>query len=130
MELYLMGLLPPDSVRPHVVFADQNQQSQLRAGGILRGRVDTVRVAHVIATDGVRTPAARQSQEFRMATIVLTRGGILTRQEFDFFEYVAARGELRVPVVASNGITRGTTQPFFLATGGRATLSTRIRGLQ
>ena len=131
MELYLMGLLPPDSVRPHVVFADQNQQSQLRDGGILRGPVDTVRIAQVIATNGVRTPAAGAAlREFKMATIVLTRGGVLTRQELSFFEHVAARGEQSLPLPFSNGITRGTTQPFFLATGGRASLSTNIRGLQ
>ena len=131
MELYLMGLLPPDSVQPHIVFADQNQQSQLRDGGILRGQVDTVRIAQVIATNGARTPAAGTAQrEFKMATIVLTRGGILTREEFAFFEHVAARGEKTLALPFANGITRGTTQPFFLATGGRATLSTRIRGLR
>jgi hypothetical protein len=131
MELYLMGLLSPDSVRPHVVFADQNQQSQLRDGGILHGPVDTVRIEHIIATNGVRSPAAGIApREFRMGTIVLTRGGILTRQEMAFFEHMAVRGEQSLPLPFANGITRGTTQPFFLATGGRASLSTRIRLLQ
>lgn len=131
MELYLMGLLPPDSVQPHVVFADQNQQSQLRNGGILRGRVDTVRIADVIETNGPRIPAANTDQNnLRIATIVLTRGGILTRHELDFFEHVAVRGESRVPLIFSNGMIRGFTQPFFLATGSRATLGTSVRGLQ
>jgi hypothetical protein len=128
LELYLMGLLPPDSVGGHVVFADQAQTSQLRVGGVLRGRVDTVRVSDVIAREGPRQPAAAVARrEFRIATIVLSRVNLLSRDELAFFEHVAARGEQRVGLQYSDGLLRGTTLPFFLATGGRATLMTSLR---
>lgn len=131
LELYLMGLLPPDSVQPHVVFANQHQLGEVRAGGILRGRVDTLRIADVIATNGPRTPTTISSKrDFRLGTIVLSRGGVLTRHELDFFEHVAARGEAPNALQFSNGVTRAFTQPFVLATGGRARLQTRLRNLQ
>lgn len=131
MELYLMGLLPADSVRVHVVFADQNQRPQVRPNGVLRGRVDSLTIASVIAQAGVRVPSAASAQrDFRMATIVLSRNGLLSRDELGFFDHLAARGELRVTVPFTDGVTRGNTLPFFLATGGRATLTTRLRRSQ
>lgn len=131
LELYLMGLLPPDSVQPHVVFAIQNQPTELRNGGILRGATNTVRIEEIIATNGPRIPASNVApRDIRIATIVLTRGGILTRHELDFYEHMAARGEARAELLFSNGVTRAMTQPFFLATGGRATLSTRLNSLR
>ncbi|MGQ0814073.1 MAG: hypothetical protein ACT4O1_06360 [Gemmatimonadota bacterium] len=127
VELYLMGLLPPDSVRPQLVFADQNQRAQLRPNGVLRGRVDSLSINDIIASDGARVPAAATApRDFRMATIVLSRGRMLSRDELAFFEHIAARGEQRLTLPYSTGAVRGSTLPFFLATGGRATLTTRL----
>lgn len=127
-ELYLMGMLPADSVRPHVIFRDQTQRAQVRANGVLRGPVDTLRISSVIAQAGARNPSAELApRDFRVATVVLSRGRLLTRDEIAFFEYMAARGEMRVTLAYSDGLTRGNTLPFFLATGGRATLTTRLR---
>lgn len=128
MELYLMGLLPRDSVQPHLIFADQNQRPQLRNNGVLRGRVDTLTIARLIAQAGPRAPAATNARrDFRMATIVLSRNGLLSRDELAFFNHVAARGEARVILPYSSGFIRGNTRPFYLATGQRATLTTRLR---
>ena len=125
MELYFMGMLAGDSVRTHVVFVDQNQVAQVRAGGVLRGAVDSVRVADIVARDGVRSPGpATSARDFRIATIVLSRNRLLTQDEMAFFEYMATRGEQRVALPFFDGTNRGTTLPFFVATGGRATLAT------
>lgn len=130
-ELYLLGLLPADSVAPHLVFLNQDQHSEVRPGGTLRGAVDTVTAAEWIARDGARNPAYSAAQrEFRMATIVLSRNGLLSREEMAFFNHMAARGELRSDVQVLNGTTRLTTAPFYIATGGRGTLVTRLRSTQ
>jgi hypothetical protein len=123
-----MGLLSADSVRTHFVFANQNQRAQVTNNGILAGGVDSLRIADIIARDGERVPsAAISAREFRIATVVLSRGGMLSPDEMSFFEYMAARGEQRVGLPVSDGFIRGTTLPFFIATGGRATLVTRLR---
>ena len=127
-ELYLLGLLPADSVAPHLVFLNQDQHSQVRPGGTLQGPVDTVTAAKWIARDGPRNPSYNTAQrEFRMATIVLSRNGLLSREEMSYFNHMAARGELRSDVQVLNGTTRLTTAPFYIATGGRGTLITRLR---
>lgn len=127
LELYLMGLVPPDSVRGHVVFANQNQRSQLRAGGVLVD-ADSIFIGEIVARDGARSPsAAAAPRTFRIATIVLSRNSLLSRDELAFYEHMAARGELRIGVSFSTGLVRGQSLPFYLATGGRASLATRLR---
>ena len=128
-ELYLMGLLPPDSVAPHIVFLNQQQYDQLRPGGVLSGNTDTLTVAEWIARDGPRAPSGEAAQRrFRMATIVVSRGRLLTREEMSYFNHMAARGEVQsdVPSPVLVGTVRTTTLPFFGATGGRAQLVTRL----
>lgn len=127
LELYLMGLLPGDSVRQHIVFLNQNQRAELRNGGVLRGPTDTVTVADWAGREGARNPAHPEAQDsFRMATVVLTRGRLLTRDELAFYNALAARAESESELVTMNFASRQTTQPFFLATGGRGRLITRL----
>jgi hypothetical protein len=127
LELYFMGLLPGDSVAQHVVFLNQAQQNQFKPGGILSGTLDTVTVAKIVARDGPRLPpVATSPKSFRVATIVLSRNSLLSNSEMSFFEHLAARGEARQPVPYSMGGVSGVSLPFFLATGGRATLVTNL----
>jgi hypothetical protein len=126
-ELYLMGLLPGDSVRPHIVFLNQNQRAELRNGGVLRPPTDTVSVAEWAAQDGARSPAYPQAQDsFRMATVVLSRGRLLTRDELAFYNTLAGRAESEIELVTVSFTSRLNTLPFFLATGGRARLMSRL----
>lgn len=128
LELYLMGLAPADSVQPHIVFRDQNQASRVRNGGALRGPVDSVTIAGIIAVDGPRVPAAAAApRQFHISTIVLSKGGLLTRDELSFFDHMAARGAELLAVQYSNGLTSGTTLPFYGATGGRGLLITKVK---
>ncbi|HSM06507.1 MAG TPA: Ig domain-containing protein [Longimicrobiales bacterium] len=123
MELYLMGLLPADSVSTHVVFRDQG--IPLTNGST--GLVDPVSVEDVIARNGVRTPAYPDApRDFGLATIVVSKDRLLTTEELEFFNHLAARGQAREELHFTSGFSSGTTLPFYLATGGRATLTTRV----
>ena len=127
LEMYLMGLLPADSVGTHLVFLNQNQRAQVHVGGVLQGPVDTVTSARWIAKEGARSPAYGGAPRlFRWATIVLSRGGLLSRDELSYFEYVASRGERQEALTFYNGQASGTTLPFFVATGGRGILTTTL----
>jgi hypothetical protein len=122
-ELYFMGLLPADSVPPALVVRNQ-PTTPVNCGSIVAGPIDTVRVTDVVAFEGQRLPDVAQSQRaFSLATIVLSVDRLLTADEMAYFDYAARRGESRSPI--SDPITNRL--PFFLATGARATLSTRIR---
>jgi hypothetical protein len=127
LDLYLMGLLPPHEVGSHIVFVNQNQLDQLHNGGILLGPVETVTVDDVIAKEGPRIPDSSVSQKlFRVATLIVTKERLLNKNEMEFFDHFAARGEATELLPFSSGFTKGTTKPFFLATGGRASLVTCI----
>ena len=128
LELYLMGLVPASAVGEHVVFLDKSQLATIRNGAVLRGPLEIVRIADVIAADGPRVPAAGTAQKrFRLATLVLSSGRLLTPPEMAYFDHMAARGEARTELGYDSGFVRGaTTKPFFLATGRRATLSTTL----
>jgi hypothetical protein len=124
-DLYLMGLLSPEETGQHFVFQDQNQQPG--NGQLLLGPVDLITIDDVIAIEGPRIPAATEAQkDFRIATIVLSCGGLLSDNEMAFFDYMAARGEATTELPFTSGFSGGTTKPFYLATGGRGTLSSTI----
>ena len=127
VELYVMGLATAAEVGQHFVFSNQDQLGQLRPGGVLAGPVVPVTIGDIIASNGPRVPAAGDAPtEFRLATIVLSKGRLLTPEEMAFFDHMAARGESRVELPFTTGLSRGVTKPFFLATGGRASLSTTL----
>jgi hypothetical protein len=130
VELYLMGLMPDTEVGEHFVFLNQDQLSQIHSGGILAGPTVPVTIADIIASNGPRVPAAGAAPtEFRVATIVLSKDRLLTPAEMAFFDHMAARGESLVELPFTSGLARGTSKPFFLATGGRGTLTTTVLNL-
>ena len=127
LDLYLMGLLPPDSVGENFVFSNQDQASALTCGGTLQGPVHRFGAAEVIAVDGPRLPGWPETQkEFSIATIVLSAGRLLTASEMAFFHHMAARGSATEELRFTSGFASGMTKPFHLATGGRGTLKTLI----
>ena len=128
LELYLMGLAPASEVGTHFLFQNQNQSSEIRNGGLLRGPVTQFTVNDVIAAVGPRVPGYGQAQtSFGLATIVLSYGRLLSREEMAYFDFMAARGEATTPLHYTVGLASGTTLPFALATNGRGRLSTAIR---
>lgn len=128
LELYLMGLVPASAVGEHVVFLDKTQLATIRNGAILRGPLQIVRIGDIVAADGPRVPAFGDAQKsFRLATLVLSAGRLLTASEMAFFDHMAARGQAKTELAYDSGFVRGATaKPFFLAVGRRATLSTTL----
>jgi hypothetical protein len=125
VDLYLMGLIRPDEVGEHLVFQDQGQAVCDRC--VLGGPTIGFGVQDIIEHHGVRRPDSRTSQRhFQLASIVVSTRRPLTANEFAFVEFFAARGESQEPLHFASGFSSGTTLPFFLATGGRATLQTKL----
>lgn len=128
LELYLMGLLPPSEVSEHYVFHN-DRQTCTDSSPILEGPTSRVRIDDLIASNGARVPRVADSpKHFRIATLVLSKDRLLTAEEMAFFDYMAARGEAVAPLPYASGFVNGTTYPFFVATGERATLSADIQG--
>lgn len=125
LDLYLMGLLPPEAVGTHLVATDQNQspchQCALSAGAT------PVTVAQVVAAQGERLPnAANASKGWRLLTIVATRERPLTDAELALYEGMAARAETTAPVPYTSGLASGTAKGFRGATRGLGTLRARL----
>ncbi len=128
LELYYMGLAPASDVPAQVVFADQEQFANVTNGQVLRGSTTTLRISDIVAAQGARAPAYGQAPTtFRLATVVLSAGRLLTPTELAFFDHQAARGEATTPQPASEGYLRYTALPFHLATDRRARLITTLR---
>ena len=134
LELYKMGLV--SSFLPVLQFSDQAKTNAwlLNTGivpdcGTSYAELDIpskyVTFSDVIATDGPTPPATQTS--FTLGTTVLSAGRLYTSNEMAYFEYMAARGEGTLPVQVWEGFSAYTSQPFYAATGGRMTLSTKIR---
>lgn len=125
LDLYLMGLLPPDRVQPETVFTDQ-RASAMRSGAVLEGVPVTVQ--DVIAAHGPRVPAAGSTRtELAVATVVVSHDRLLEPQEMAWFEHLAARGELREPVLVSAGRLVNMQNPWYVATRQLGTIDARMR---
>jgi hypothetical protein len=125
LDLYVMGLLTPDSVPPVLVLLPSFIPSNVVSGTVLPAR--SYHVAEYIARQGTRVPAASASQrEFATATVLLTYGRLATPSEMAFFDFAASRGETRVPLRSTSGRVTVDASGFYLATGGRATMRFRL----
>lgn len=126
LSLYLMGLLPPAEVGSHFVFDDQSQEPA--GGGTLSGPVTTITMGDVVAALGPRNPAYPDSRRvFRIATIVVSEAGLLPADAMRLYDYFAARGTGEATVPYSQGLAKGQTKPFYLATGERGRLDMGIK---
>jgi len=122
LDLYLMGLLPAERVRPALVFENQDQWDNISQGFML-GPTYLADADTVIAAHGRRIPdASRAQRDFHTGTIVVTRDRLLTDEELAFFDLMAARASLTEPAYYSNGFTQGVARPFYLTTRRLATL--------
>lgn len=119
LELYLLGLLPASAVPTQLVFPEEDLS--INEGKILQGPGVEVSIDDIIATHGARSPAFPEAQTaFRLATIVVTRAGLLTDEEMAYYDAQAARGEATTPFPGE------LMRPWYVSTGGRSTLSTSI----
>jgi hypothetical protein len=125
MELYLMGLIPSSEVGTFFVLNDQNQN--VTVGQTLQPpEITTVTVNDVIAARGARVPDSTQSQkDFRVATIVVSEQ-LLDAHAMALYDYFARRAEERQQLTFASGLSTGTCNPWYLATGGRSTMVSSI----
>ncbi|MEO5824469.1 MAG: hypothetical protein ABIR59_01125 [Gemmatimonadales bacterium] len=125
LDLYLMGLLPPDSVPPMYVLPVTANPNAFTDGMI--SPATTYTIADYITRQGPRLPSsATAPRQFTTAVVVLSYGRLLTPSEMAFFDHASARAETTVPLPAVAGRWSVIASGFFLATGGRATLRTRL----
>ncbi|MGH7460764.1 MAG: hypothetical protein ACREMA_07015 [Longimicrobiales bacterium] len=125
VELYLMGLLPRDSV-PGTFMMIDNAPPAITCGMVFNGAVRRITVDTVIAAAGGPRPL-ETNRVFRLGVVVLSTGALLTAHEMAFFDAMVARAEAEVELLGTEGLARYSMRSFLLATGGRARLIARVR---
>lgn len=114
MELYLLGLIPADSVPRQTIFT--NPTGPLTwCDSIIDG--PTVQVTADQFDGTVRGAYPSAPTTFRVVPVVLSLGRLLSGSEMAYFEQVMSRAELE----------DGREVSFRNATGGRASLTSRVR---
>ncbi len=115
LELYIMGLLPRAEVGGpwYVLDNSDNEGPGVATGTALR----VVTINDIVAAVGERTPVPMSERAFRAATVVFSRTPIADAW-FDNIE--------RWSAILGNEGTDACLLSFQTATGGRATMSTRI----
>jgi hypothetical protein len=126
LELYMMGLAGADEVPDY--FALRNQNQELVPGQLLGpGDITMIRMPDVVAAAGPRAPAVAASQkDFRSATIILSERP-LDAYALGLYDYFARRGEARAELDCAEGLVTMRCKPWYVATRGRSTMTTRIR---
>lgn len=122
---YLMGLIPAGDVGTHTIFDDQTQPQS--NGAIWHGPVTELNGSDVVALMGERVPGHQHSlKHFRVATVLVTPGGLAPPEMMRLYDWFASRASLTLVVEAHEGLVKEQVNPFYLATGARATLSARL----
>lgn len=127
IELYLMGLIPPAQVGTFFVLNDQTI-TPVAGQTVQASQVTTFDVNTVIAANGARVPDSASSQKiFRSATVVYS-DQLLDSYAMSLFDWFARRADQTMQLTCAEGFAQYSCQPFFLATGGRATMVSTIPG--
>jgi hypothetical protein len=128
LELYFMGLLPPDQVGEELVFTNQEQARTLQCNGqLFTGEVLRLKSSDIVNAAGPRVPNASNSpKRFNIATIVVSKDGLLSEEEMAYYSFFARRAEEMREVPFHLGFTKSTAIPFSISTGGRGSLNTKI----
>src|SRR6202035_4927441 len=109
-------------------FVFANQAQTIVANGILAGPVTPVTVNDVIAGAGPRVPDAAHSQKrFRVATLLVTKGGLASVEVMRLYDFFAARAGATTLLPYTDGFVQGTSRPFRLVTKGVGRLDPRIK---
>ena len=125
MELYLMGFVSSNQVPTYFVFTNQNV-TPVNGQVFTSNEVSLVTISNVIAAQGLRFPTDTNSQRiFRCATIILSEQ-LLDANAMSLYDFFARRIEGKQPVAYVDGFASGTSNPWFLATGGRSVIYSKI----
>ena len=119
MDLYLMGLLPPEQVAPQFVLADQDADHAFAQcdGRVYEGELIPVGAQDIVNAKGPRFPPAQSApHRFKIATVIVSPQGLLSEEAMALYSFFAQRAELRQEVQFSEGFSQGIAKPFFLST--------------
>lgn len=130
LDLYLMGLLSAGQVGTHVVFPRGTTSADLFSlcgGGTWQGQLQAVTIQDIVRQVGARVPdAAHSPHAFRVATIIISPDGLLSREAMTFYSYFAQRAEASKETPYHSGFAKGMAKPFYLSTRGLGTLDARM----
>jgi hypothetical protein len=124
LELYLMGLIPPNQVPPVHVLTNPNASNPQR---ITAATVRTLTIDDIIkAQGGARDPSVATSQkEFKMA-LVVTDDSPYNDPAYALFSLLSLWNASREEPPKTLSFPQLVPPPFYWATGGRATLNMRL----
>lgn len=125
LELYLMGMAQASEVATYFVLTNQNQN--ITNGQVLAAsEIQHVTIGELAGSLGPRVPDSVAAQKhFRCATIVLSEQ-LLDVSALSLYDWFARRCEATQPVTYAAGLATGTCNPWYLATGGRSLMFSRI----
>ena len=128
LDLYLMGMLPASQVAEHIVFADQNLARTLPCNNqLFTGEVTRVSITDIVNAFGARVPnSINAPKNFKVATILVSKNGLLGEDEMAFFNFFSRRAEETKEVAAHVGLVKDTTKPFVISTRGLGSLNAQI----
>lgn len=125
-DLYLMGLMPASEVRQQVVLTGASTAPPC-TGESYAGAATVVGVDSIIAGAGPRSPDPSSAQrQFRAATIIVSRDALVSPETMWLYSWLTERAELETATSIHEGLQKGSANPFFVATGGRARIDTLL----
>lgn len=131
LDLYLMGLLPPEQVGEQIILDNQNANAVIAQcnGSLYSGTVTRLHISDLTGNPaiGPRTPDSSASPKvFHLATIVVSRDALLSPEAMSFYSFFAQRMELDAPVPIHQGLLKATGYPFAISTRGLGSMVARI----
>jgi hypothetical protein len=127
LDLYLMGLLPASEVATHYVFKIQSSALSFSCEGTIPdNQFIAVSIADVLAAAGARSPAFPEAQRDYTVGVIVVGDAPLSDEAMAFYDFFARRAEARVPLAVHEGLVQQVEAPFFVQTGGRGTLTSRL----
>ena len=119
LELYIMGLIPAEDVPPMHILAELDLTNSER---ITAASVQTVTIEDIIAAHGgTRSPTSAESQKAFSAAFIVVQDGPFTDAEYVYYSLLSCHLMSGNPPEEFDQYA-----PFAWATGGRATLDTRL----
>ena len=125
-DLYLMGLIDRAAAQPQIILSGVTAPPPCN-GQTYTGTITRVTADAIVAGAGNRVPdwtAAPRS--FRAATILVSRDGLVSAETMWLYSWLTERAEFRTSTPTHEGFSKRTGNPFFVMTGGRATIETLL----
>jgi hypothetical protein len=72
--------------------------------------------------------AAHSTHAFRVATIIVSPDGLLSREAMAFYSYFAQRAAATEELPFHSGFSEGSAKPFYVSTRHLGTLDARLVG--